>query len=73
MRTTVTLDEDVAAVVQAKRRQEGLGVSEAVNRLIRAGLAKPDKPTAYVHRTFNVGLKVDVSNIGSVLEVLDDA
>lgn len=73
MRTTFTLDDDVAAEVERLRREEGLGISEAVNRLIRRGLARPEPVTDYVHRTADVGLRIDVSNIGEVLDLLDDA
>ncbi|MBA2263154.1 MAG: ribbon-helix-helix protein, CopG family, partial [Chloroflexi bacterium] len=38
MRTTVTLDKDVAAAVRRLRLSEGMGLSEALNRLARAGL-----------------------------------
>ena len=60
MQTTITLDEDVAAAVDNFSRQEGVGISEAVF---------PRKP--YVHRTADLGLRMDVSNIGEVLEFLD--
>lgn len=40
MRTTITLDEDVARAVEAARRERGVGVSEAVNVLVRRGLAQ---------------------------------
>lgn len=73
MRTTVTLDDDVTAAVERLRREEGLGLSEAVNRLIRAGLAAPEKRTAYRHRGVDLGLKIDVTDIGSVLEILDES
>lgn len=71
MRTTLTLDDDVAAAVRKLRQQQGLGISEAVNRLVRAGLSKPQKAHVYHHRTTDVGIKVDVSNIGEVLDLLD--
>lgn len=73
MRTTLTLDADVAAALEALQRAEGIGVSEAANRLIRAGLVSsaPDRAD-YVHRTADVGIKVDVSNIGDVLDLLDE-
>jgi hypothetical protein len=73
MRTTFTLDDDVAAEVERLRREEGWGVSEAVNRLIRAGMATTPAPEPYRHRTADLGLRVDVSDIGAVLEVLDEA
>lgn len=72
MRTTFTLDDDVAAEVERLRREHGYGPSEAVNRLIRQGLARPAPSTTYVHQTSPVGLKVDVTDIGQVLDLLDD-
>jgi len=47
-------------------------MAEAVNRLIRAGLAKRTQRRVYQHRTADVGIKVDVSNIGEILELLDE-
>lgn len=72
MRTTFTLDDDVAAEVERLRREEGTGISEVVNRLIRAGLVSPKKRTTYAHRSADVGLRVDVSDIGAVLDLLDE-
>lgn len=72
MRTTVTLDDDVAAEVERLRREDGLGVSAAVNRLARTGAARPREQRPYVHRTFAMGLKVDVTNIGEVEALLDE-
>jgi metal-responsive CopG/Arc/MetJ family transcriptional regulator len=72
MRTTVTLDDDVVAEIERLRREEGIGPSEAVNRLIRAGLvARPHRRT-YEHRSAPIGLRVDVTDIGAVLDLLDE-
>lgn len=72
MRTTFTLDDDVAAAVEALRRKEGIGPSEAVNRLIRRALAtRPERPP-YEHTAMSMGAKVDVADIGAVLDLLDD-
>lgn len=73
MRTTVTLADDVAAAVEGLRSSEGIGVSDALNRLVRDGLARPTPSRPYVHRSYDMGLKVDVTNIGEVLGWLDDA
>jgi hypothetical protein len=73
MRTTIKLDDDVAAAVDQVRRDEGIGLSEAVNRLARAGMVKPAKRAPYRQRTSELGLRVDVSNIGAVLELLDES
>lgn len=71
MRTTFTLDDDVAAAVELLRREEGLGLSEAVNRLIRAGMVGPKRRSTYRHRDADLGLRVDVTDIGAVLDLLD--
>ncbi len=73
MRTTLTLDDDVAAEVDRLRREEGLGLSEAVNMLVRRGLTRPTQRVDYHHRAVDLGLTVDVSDIGSVLDLLDQA
>lgn len=72
MRTTVTLDKDIAAAVQQMRRNEDIGLSEAVNRIARAGLAtKSDRPP-FVQRTVDMGpFNVDVSNVAEALEILE--
>jgi hypothetical protein len=71
MRTTFTLDPDVASAVQRLRREEGIGISEAVNRLIRSGLARKPGRAPYQHHTVKMGMKMDVSDIGAVLDLLD--
>lgn len=70
MRTTVTLAEDVAAAVARKRREQGIGVSEAVNQLIRSGLRRPPR-RSFRQRTARLGLRIDVTNVADALEVLD--
>jgi len=72
MRTTVSLDPDIESEVERLRRRDGIGVSEAVNRLARRGLTlgAPDAP--YTHRSSDLGLRIDVTDIGDVLDLLDD-
>ncbi|MBA3604752.1 MAG: ribbon-helix-helix protein, CopG family [Acidimicrobiia bacterium] len=72
MRTTFTLDDDVAAEVDRVRRAEGLGISDAVNRLIRAGMVGRAAGKPYTHRAADLGLRVDVTDIAAVLEILDE-
>lgn len=74
MRTTVDLDADVAAAIEQLRRSGAVGLSEAVNQLIRAGLLQ----TSRVHQRFRqrsapLGLRIDVSNVAEALESLDGA
>lgn len=71
MRTTVNLDDDVAVAVERLRHERGLGMSEAVNQLARAGLRQKPKRTTFRQRTAPIGLQVDVRNVAEALEELD--
>jgi metal-responsive CopG/Arc/MetJ family transcriptional regulator len=72
MRTTVTLDKDVAAAVDRLRRTEAIGVSEALNRLARAGLVSKGERKRFRQRTARMGpFQVDVSNVADALEVIE--
>ncbi len=67
----MSLDNDVVAAVQAVRTEKGLGLSEAINELIRGGLAVPKQRTRFVQRSFPMGSRIDVSNIADALETLE--
>jgi len=71
MRTTVEFDEDTGKAVEDLRRELGLGVSDAVNELIRRGLLPRSLATPFRQRTRRLGIKVDVSNIAVALEDLE--
>ena len=71
MRTTLSLDDDVAAAVQRICGERHIGLSDTVNELIRAGLAAPARRTAFRQRTANLGIRIDVSNAADALERLD--
>ena len=71
MRTTVALDDDVAAAIARLRAERGVGVSEAVNELIRRGLRAPESRRRFRQRSSDLRLRVDVTNVGEVLDVLD--
>ena len=73
MRTTITLADDVAAAVDRLRRERGNGPSEAVNELVRQGLTKRAPTRPFKQRTHHMGMLVDVSNVGEVLDLLDEA
>jgi hypothetical protein len=72
VRTTIRLDDDVATAVSRLRRERDIGLSEAVNELARAGLSVKPSATPFRQRSVRMGLKVDVTNIAEVLEVLDE-
>jgi hypothetical protein len=72
MRTTLTLADDVAAAVEQLRRERSIGMSEAVNELVRAGLTNHDRPTApFRQRSHDLGRGIDFDNIADTLETLD--
>lgn len=71
MRTTVSLDADVAAAVEQLRRERGLGVSGAVNELVRRGLAVPAQRPPFVQRTSRGEALIDVTDVSDVLDLID--
>ena len=71
MRTTVELADDTTAAVDRVRRESGVGVSEAVNDLIRRGMMQREERPAFRQRTRRLGLSIDVSKVSSALEDLD--
>ncbi|HXV65441.1 MAG TPA: ribbon-helix-helix protein, CopG family [Vicinamibacteria bacterium] len=71
MRTTINLDDDVSAAIEQLRKKANLGVSEAVNQLIRRGLNAQKKRKPFVQRTRSLGLRIDVNNVAEALELLE--
>jgi hypothetical protein len=72
MRTTVTLADDVAAELERLRRERSIGVSEALNELARAGMARRHEPRQrFVQRTHEIGLGIDVTNVAEALEQIE--
>lgn len=72
MRTTVTLDPDVAALVRQLMRERGLSFKAAVNEAIRRGL---DQATgeSFRQRTFAMGReRVDVTRALELAGRLED-
>lgn len=45
MRTTLTIDDDVATELNRLRRQRQIGLKDLVNQTLRAGLQQQRKPT----------------------------
>lgn len=71
MRTTVTLSDDVAGAVERLRQERGVGVSEAVNELVRRGLATPRPHVQFVQKTHRMNARIDVSNVWEAIETVD--
>lgn len=71
MRTTVEFSPEAARAIEKLRRERGLGVSEAVNELVRRGLAPRARERRFRQQTAKLGLRVDVSNIAEALDALE--
>lgn len=72
MRTTVTFDDDVAAAIRELRRKRSIGLSEAVNELIRSGLGlRRQRRTRFEQSSRPLGLRIDVTDVADALEVLE--
>jgi hypothetical protein len=74
VRTTLTLDEDVANRLKAEMRRDGTSLKEVVNRLLRRGLeAKPARKRRFKVRARPLGQRagVDYSKTSQMLDWLD--
>ena len=76
MRTTLTIDDDIAALVEQEVRRSGDSFKGTVNRLLRVGLtatAKPgaEKPFVVEPLPLGVGEMLDRHN-GKVSALLDE-
>ncbi len=71
MRTTVEFDDEAARAIEQLRRESGLGVSQAVNELVRRGLLPRPPERRFRQRTARLGLGIDVSNVAEALDVLE--
>jgi hypothetical protein len=71
VRTTLTLADDVVAAVEHLRRERSIGMSEAVNELVRAGRTRAQTPVAPFRQTsHDLGRGIDFDNIADTLETL---
>lgn len=76
MRTTLTLDDDLAGLLKQRARQAGIPFKEVVNRTIRAGLgevvkshgAKPPKTKPH---SFGFAPGIDLDKLGQLADELE--
>jgi hypothetical protein len=74
VRTTLTIDEDVARLLEKENRRAGEPMKQTVNRLLRHGLAQvanPAKPKRFIVRPFDELRTPPEWTSGSVQELLD--
>ncbi len=76
MRTTISLDEDVRAELDAQRRKTGTSFKEAVNEALRIGLeaqrkVPPNKPYTVTPHDFGPPPGWTFDNIEELLDELE--
>lgn len=77
MRTTLTLDPDVAAMLKKEMRQQKATLKETINKALRAGLQAPPNggapPQPYRMGTLNTGKPLmNLDRTSEVLAMLDE-
>ena len=71
MRTTIEFDDDTSKAVARLRKESGMGVSEAVNHLVRRGLLAPAERPPFEQQTRPLGLRIDVTNVADAIDLLE--
>ena len=76
MRTTVTLDADVADKLHDRMRQSGGSFKETLNDCLRRGLDQPTETALavpFVVEARSMGLRpgIDLDDVGGLLDLLD--
>lgn len=72
MRTTITLDDDVAALIESERARTGESFRSAVNRLLRRSARRATPPIPSTLPQLPGRPLVDVSDVSGLLATLDD-
>ena len=72
MRTTLTLDDDVASLLKKETRKSGEPFKQVVNRFLRLGLTAPKEPARkpFKVKPFNLGLP-HFTKVEELLEELE--
>lgn len=76
MRTTLTLEDDVAAAIEHRRRGHNHSLKQEINELIRIGLLHVDEPRLDAPR-FRVepldtgGLLIDIDDVSAALDIAE--
>jgi hypothetical protein len=78
VRTTLTLDEDVAAKVQQESRRSGEPFKQVVNRLLRAGLHSQSHLGSlppFKVKPRNMGLRpgLNLDDVWGLIELVDES
>jgi hypothetical protein len=73
MRTTLTIDDDLAALLERERQRTGETFREVTNRLLRRGLQRGEREPRNVELPLLPGRpRIDISDTSAVLAAEDD-
>lgn len=72
MRTTITLDDDVSALIESERARTGESFRATVNRLLRRSARAAAPPVPPTLPELPGRPLVDVSDVSGLLAALDD-
>ena len=76
MRTTLTLDDDLAGLLKQRARELGIPYKEAVNRTIRAGMGKDTATRSLpalktISHSFGFRPGIDLDKLGQLADELE--
>jgi hypothetical protein len=76
MRTTLTIDDDLAGLLKHRAREQGIPFKEALNRAIRTGLGEAAKPhrgkaPKTVPHSFGFRPGIDLDRLGQLADELE--
>jgi hypothetical protein len=77
MRTTLTIDDDVAQLIERIRKRRGASLRDVVNDALREGLPRLEAPSRprkrYRTKAVSLGgcLLPNVDNVAEVLEIIE--
>jgi len=73
MRTTLTIDDDVASALERLRKARGLGLKDAINEALRRGLIELNAPKKrrepFATKSVKLG-RARLANVDNIAEVL---
>jgi hypothetical protein len=74
MRTTVTLDPDLAARLKERAQELGVPFKDVLNATLRAGLGGQDGPRPFSQRTASLRLRagIDLNRASRLADELED-
>jgi hypothetical protein len=77
MRTTLTIDDDLAGLLKRRARELGLSFKEVTNRTLRAGLGEDAKPrqrpvVKTIPHSFGFRPGIDLDKLNKLADELED-